>query len=588
LELSQGLVFLLQPRPRRGTINPAVAADGRGASGCDGAPGSFTQADEGKRIMSRRFLFLLVAAGIGTGWAMAGEPAGTKKLTAVEKAAADRAARLVADLGSDDYETRERAARQLEALGSAVGPALHKAITSTDPEVRRLALEVAGKIARKLETAEVLEPKRFRVAYRDTPLNVALEDFKRVSGANIQLENVKATDRKITLDTGYTSFWDAFDKFCAAAGVTEKLFDSPVNDNGQNAYYPGMGFRRRIVYGRGGQQPADFLPALPNGQFTLIEAKSAPVRPTFQSGALRFRALPPGTSMGRASSLKGDSEVVFGLEVIPEPALNWEKVQSLRIDRAVDEHGQVLTANQAYANHDPVPNEYDEVMIWGDYYGGNQQKNNFGQRVPLRLMIGRKPSTVLKELSGVATIKMQTSTQTIATVDNILKAGGKGAQGTDGSHLKIVEVKREEGGKIDIQVQVEQAPQENAWNPWGFRRFWWGGGYQQDGEENADNTVSTGHLVLFDERGNLIRLVRKEPVPDENGVLEEYHFVFQVARGAPEPAKLVLQGRKPVTIDVPFTLKDVPLRAAPGAPRPAPPPKPNGPIYPQSEIDILP
>src|SRR5437660_638384 len=102
--------------------------------------------------MCRRFLWLLLAAGIGTGWAVAGEPAGSKR-AAAEKAAADKVARLVADLGSDDYQTRERAAQELEALGPGVAPALQKAVVSPDPEVRRLALEVAAHIARRTESA---------------------------------------------------------------------------------------------------------------------------------------------------------------------------------------------------------------------------------------------------------------------------------------------------------------------------------------------------------------------------------------------------------------------------------------------------
>src|SRR5262249_1639679 len=155
----------------------------------------------------------------------------------------------------------------------------------------------------------------------------------------------------------------------------------------------------------------------------------------------------------------------------------------------------------------------------------------------------------------------------------ILEAKDKGAKGTDGSFLKVVEVKQEEGGKFTIHVKVEQAPDENAVaNPWGWGwggRFWRG---NNDGSEVVDSSVSTGNLALFDARGNLIRQVAKEQIPDDQGVNEEYRFVYQVAKGQPEPARLVLQGRRPVTIDVPFTLRDVPLRPVPGAPKSVPPP----------------
>jgi len=539
-------------------------------------PKHFPQAVEGKRIMSRQFLFLLLAAGIGTGWAVAADPPSPKRV-APQKAIAEQAARLVAELGSDDFDTRERAVRELEALGPAVGPALQKATTSSDPEVRRLALQVAGKIARQMETAEVLEPKRFRLSFRDMPLNIAVQEFSRATGARIQLDGVKG-DRKITLDTGYTSFWDAFDKFCTAAGLVEKVYDTPTVDGGGDMQQ--YQYRRRMMMwnGRIAQSQDDILPALINGQFVLTEGKPI-ARPSFQSGALRFRALPAGTSLGRLSTLKGDKELIFGLEILPDPALAWEKVQSLHITKVIDDQGQNLEATQVGSGPTPAPSEYDDMVFYGGPNGGNGG-NNGGQRVPLRLALGQKPSTVIKELSGVATIKMQTSTQAIATIDHILDIRDKSFKGTDGSFLKVIEVKQEAGGKVQIHVKVEAAQDEeaaggfNGWGGWGGGMIWDDMGRGGDGSENVDSSVSTGNLMLFDARGHLVRLLTKEQVPDENGS-EEYRFTYQVVKGQPEPTKLVLQGRRPVSIDVPFTLKDVPLRPLPGAPKPSPAPPPQ-------------
>jgi hypothetical protein len=517
--------------------------------------------------MSKRFFFLLMAAGIGTGWAAAGEP--VAKRQSAQQAVAEQAARLIADLGSDDFETRERAVRQLEEMGPAVAPALRKATTSDDPEVRRLAIQVAERLARKMEAAEVLEPKRFRLAFRDMPLNFAVQEFQRATGAHIQLDGVKG-DRKVTLDTEYTTFWDAFDKFCAAAGLVEKVFDSPTTDGGDQMpqYQMGWGRRRMMIWnGRiARQQQDDVLPALQNGQFVLTEGKPTP-RPTYQSGALRFRALPAGTSLGKLTTVKGDKELILGLEILPEPALAWEKVHALHITKVIDDQGQSLEAAQMAGTADPPPSEYDDVVFYsGDFGGGTG--NNGGQRVPLRLTLGKKPSALIKELSGVVTVKMQTSTQTIATIDKVLEARDKGVKGTDGSFLKVVEVKPEEGGKLVVHVKVEQAQtdDEAANNPWGWRGMAWGG--VAGVGENVDSSVSTGNLVLFDSRGHLVRLVSKEQVPDESGS-EEYRFTYQLVKGQPEPAKLVLQGRRPVSIEVPFTLRDVPLRPVPGAPKPA-------------------
>jgi hypothetical protein len=51
-------------------------------------------------------------------------------------------ARLVRQLGSDDFDEREAASRGLEALGRAALPALHRAVRSPDLEVRRRARDL--------------------------------------------------------------------------------------------------------------------------------------------------------------------------------------------------------------------------------------------------------------------------------------------------------------------------------------------------------------------------------------------------------------------------------------------------------------
>jgi HEAT repeat protein len=57
-----------------------------------------------------------------------------------------RAAGLVADLGHTDYPVREKATRQLKALGPAALPALRRAAQSDDAEVKRRARDCLGSI----------------------------------------------------------------------------------------------------------------------------------------------------------------------------------------------------------------------------------------------------------------------------------------------------------------------------------------------------------------------------------------------------------------------------------------------------------
>ena len=96
-------------------------------------------------------------------------------------------------------------------------------MSNEDTEIRRRAEELVKKIEQRIESAKVLQATKIHLVYKDTPLPEAVADFRKKSGFNITLHDPegKLKDRKITLDTGETTFWTAFDKFCAAANLVE-------------------------------------------------------------------------------------------------------------------------------------------------------------------------------------------------------------------------------------------------------------------------------------------------------------------------------------------------------------------------------
>jgi WD40 repeat protein len=89
------------------------------------------------------------------------------QLRPVPRVEAARVARLIADLDSDGFETRERAAKGLEELGEAIGPALRKALEGEQSaEVRRQveqllekldSTDLSGDVLRALRAVEALE-----------------------------------------------------------------------------------------------------------------------------------------------------------------------------------------------------------------------------------------------------------------------------------------------------------------------------------------------------------------------------------------------------------------------------------------------
>jgi hypothetical protein len=92
--------------------------------------------------------FALMAAlslGLAAAPALQGEPGNEP----------DRIARLIRQLGDDEFERREAASRDLEALGDAAQSALQQAAASGDPEVRQRAAALLLVIAERLERSDV-------------------------------------------------------------------------------------------------------------------------------------------------------------------------------------------------------------------------------------------------------------------------------------------------------------------------------------------------------------------------------------------------------------------------------------------------
>jgi hypothetical protein len=146
---------------------------------------------------------------------------------AADPARTEQIGMLIEKMGSGDFDEREKATQDLDAIGAPALDLLHKASTSEDAEVRMRAEELVAKIEKRLQSVQFLVPTKVHLVYKQTPLTEAVEDFAKKSGYPIGLfdPQAKLKGRKITLDTGKVTFWAAFDLFCAKAGIVEASFD---------------------------------------------------------------------------------------------------------------------------------------------------------------------------------------------------------------------------------------------------------------------------------------------------------------------------------------------------------------------------
>jgi hypothetical protein len=451
--------------------------------------------------------------------------------------------RLVGQLGSDRFEEREAAFEALDKLGPLALDSLRVALKSPNHETRKRACELVQRIEKRLETAELTQPKLVHLVYNDTPVTEAVQDMARKTGFTIQIEGdqTKLNGRKLTLDTGEVPFWQAVDQFCEKAGLVERGSVATETPKATDAEQRDVAIRSVAYSGRMNAGRSDTL--------VLHDGKLAAV-PTYYAGALRVRVLPRG----------GQTAGTLTVEISPEPKVGLRNILNVRVEKMLDEEGTELKTPLPYMYG---PDEMGDLeMQWRggfrkEMYVDSMAGADLSTRVPLRLGV---PSGVkkLKEVRGFVGADVFTPPVPLITVEDILHAEGKIAEGKDGGSMAVSEIKRDDNGQVTIRVVVERPPV-----PYPGREFIGRGRVIRRGGiavDYASDATSLGRILsLLDDKGQAYKLTAVEPKQVEAPGAVEYLLTFQPPDAAGKAAKLVYLGRRKTTIDVPFVLKDVPV-----------------------------
>ncbi|HEV3260093.1 MAG TPA: hypothetical protein VG013_24765 [Gemmataceae bacterium] len=477
---------------------------------------------------------------------------------AAEKAATDPVNRLIAQLGSHKFAEREAATQALDAVGGPALQPLTKAARDQDPEVRRRARELTRRIEKRIETEQLLAGQRVRLVYKNVPIAEAVADLKKKTGLNVELagDRSQLTSRKVTLDTGDTTVWQAYEQFCEKAGVGEpgpaphpSRVASNVDDlRRMQIQEEIMMLRMQGRYGYSRQPQTD-------GRMVLADGK-AHALPTSLAGAVRIRALAPHTGVDGQPTEPG--EKILALEITPEPKMQWQGIINVRVDKAVDDKGQSLP--QSAGPEVGMMNLYSpKAMIFMDDSGSIVTNP---RHLPIRFKAAKQPSKVLKELKGTVAAQVQTPTQPLLTVDNILnRRAKKDVKDNDGDSLKVLDVDCQKDGMVKLHVQLTSSSGNGMWNGNRVifrRRLIRGGGGRVIVQEESSGGSS---LALKDAKGRDLKLVNTQYVQIMrafNGFTQEVELTYQAHKGQ-DPAKFVYSGPRTVIVDVPFTLKNVPL-----------------------------
>lgn len=229
----------------------------------------------------------------------------------------------------------------------------------------------------------------------------------------------------------------------------------------------------------------------------------------------------------------------------------------------------------------------------------------------VQLKKGAKAAKAIQELTGVITALVTVPTPPLIEVDNILKAVGKTVKGKQGGHIKVTGVTTQQAnGTVTVRFELD-APAGNQGNVQGGQAIpivpparvaplvppapprkqpGQGQGQGQAGQGVAQpgqvqgrpaqiqvqiqpaplpfNPVQIGFggfnglngIQLLDAKGNAFQSRAFGQVVRQIGgkVVMEHQLTFQVPKGQ-TPAKLVYRVPRQANIEIPFTLKGIPI-----------------------------
>jgi len=416
----------------------------------------------------------------------------------------------IRELGEDDFEAREMAERVIRRIGRACLLALREAaLTAKDPEIRGRA----GRLARAFEveaiSGVITAPLRLRLAVTDVSPAEAVARLAAVSKYPIRLRGDEPR-RRVTLDTGDVTFWEALDALNRAAGLRE--------------------VSTRVAA---------------KAEPETIQLEAGADAPTSRLGSIRVRAL-PGTP-GLTLNIQGEPRL-RDFRVVPG---------SLRITKAVDDLGQTREAVVAPAE---PPRQVGGIIIGGRALvvppPATAQRTAVFHLVP-----GTKASNRLRELAGTVSITTEVETGLVATILAPLDSRGKAVAGRDGWALRLDAIRKLPDGGIEASATVTR-PTSNPLEAMFGGKVRFGGRVVINGVEVGGESANAtpAHPRLYDGEGRAYTLaaVSAGAVKDEGGKAERtFSLTYRPPAATSSPGRMTLSAIESVPTWISFRLAGV-------------------------------
>jgi hypothetical protein len=451
---------------------------------------------------------------------------------------------LVEKLGSEDFAEREAATKRLDELGAPALDDLRAACRSEDPEVADRAKDLVRKIERRIASERALAPTVVELTAKNTPLDAVLAALSKQSGYEVVLNGPNLKElaaKKVTVATGKVPFWSAVLKVCDVA-------DLQIGGVGGFVAPWSAAYAGTFAKTAGGTA---IRFTLDTDRAVVLESRGAKKRPASVHGAVLVEAF----VLPLATPDSGATLVQFW----PEPKLAWQSVANLKITKA--------TAGDRTLTPDPTPppapgaprigklrvvvndGTSSTIMIAEGF------QPNVRQAV-VKFKPDGAPAGVAGELTGSASALVRTGPEALATV-TLDPKGAVAVTGRANVELTASAV-TEVNGKKFVEVAVFFPP--TSVDPVGtFDAL-------PDVKPAAagDNRAVLGVRVTdADGTAFPLSLTRQRSDYDKANRRTVARMTLELVAakdGPTKPAKVTFWGRAPRPVEVPFTLKDVPLR----------------------------
>lgn len=456
------------------------------------------------------------------------------------------------------YAEREKAARDLVNAGEPALKALRAASTSADPELRTRAGAVAERIDRALRSERLLAAPKIAIKLDKVPLQQAVIDVGKKTGLRFQLEPTKDADfrRLVTLDTGEVPFWDAVQAFYRAAGLMENHLPptgSPAQTEEMRKVRAIQRMRRMTEVPIGGES-----------LLRLTDGKSA--LPVAATKAIRVQALPANFGENKFDAATGELTLHLGVDAAP--SLPVQEIIGIEVRRATGDNRQVLAP--AYPVQPVVAGfpgveqllvAKQIVVLADDMLVG--ELSGSGSRFPVTLKTGGMRPRELAELEGVVVARIVAPPEPIITVPDVFGKGKEHAWTTDSRSLHIEAANvGVAGSQIAATIRVRLVATDEAANE--VLNF----PVQVKGKlrpflriNRRGGDLPVPDFQVRDSTGKLLKVTATATESGFDGSAASLTVQLRVEQSAEglSGATLTLVGRRPVIVEMPFTLKDVPL-----------------------------